>query len=56
MFKAAPVPDFSRTYFTAPKNDHVALTEPEPFHLLTEERHRLHEEQLRRRVEAEVCL
>ncbi len=52
-FKAAPVPDFSRHY-VGPKAERPALTEPEPFSLSTDERHRLHEEDLRRRVRAEV--
>ena len=55
-FKAAPMPDFSRTFCTATKKEGSvpALTEPEPFHLSTDERHRLHEDQLGRRVEAQV--
>ncbi len=51
-FKAAPVPDFTRAFLG--KLDKVALTEPEPFRLATDERHRVHEEQRRLRAEIEV--
>ena len=50
-FKAQPVPDMNRKF--VPKHDHVNLTEPEPFHLSTEDRHRMHEEQMKRRMEEE---
>ena len=53
-FKAAPAPDFSRTFFHAARQERPALTEPEPFRLSTDERHRVHQEELRRRVETEV--
>ena len=47
------MPDFSRHY-VGPKQERPALTEPEPFALSTDERHRVHPDELRRKVLAEV--